>query len=86
MVIKAWLESSEFSMREDRERFINRTREFWQSRSAGTISREDARQIIQNISGFFEILANWQTTITTDNPYTYLHTEQDAIKKRVANE
>ncbi len=33
--------------------------ETWQSRHDRDLSREDARQIVENVTGFFSILAEW---------------------------
>jgi hypothetical protein len=38
---------------------IDRTIVLWQPRLRRDLSREDARQIIENITGFFSILAEW---------------------------
>ena len=38
---------------------IDRTLETWQPRVDHPLSRDDARQIIENVSGFFSILAEW---------------------------
>jgi hypothetical protein len=38
---------------------IDRTRQVWQPRLGRDLSREDARQITQNVTGFFGILAEW---------------------------
>jgi hypothetical protein len=38
---------------------IDRTREVWQPRLGRDLSREDARQIAENITDFFAILAEW---------------------------
>ena len=38
---------------------IDRTLETWQPRIDHPLSRDDARQIIDNVSGFFSILAEW---------------------------
>jgi hypothetical protein len=38
---------------------IDRTLETWQPRVDLPLSRDDARQIIENVSGFFFILAEW---------------------------
>jgi len=75
-------------MRENREKFIDRTIEFWQSRTSMTLDREDARQIIQNISGFFQILSEWQATTTEDNTPQYVHALQKDLtaNKRATNE
>ncbi len=41
------------------DKFIDRTIETWQQRLDRDLSREDARQIVENVTGFFSILAEW---------------------------
>jgi hypothetical protein len=41
------------------DKLIDRTRQVWQPRLGRDVSREDARQITQNVTGFFGILAEW---------------------------
>ncbi len=41
------------------ENLIDRTTETWQQRLDRALSREDARQIVENVTGFFSILAEW---------------------------
>jgi hypothetical protein len=38
---------------------IARTRQIWQPRTAHDLTDEDARQIMQNVTGFFGVLAEW---------------------------
>jgi hypothetical protein len=38
---------------------IDRTRRVWQRRTGRDVSDEDARQITENVIGFFSILAEW---------------------------
>ncbi len=38
---------------------IERTIETWQPLFDRALSREDARQIVENVTGFFSILAEW---------------------------
>jgi hypothetical protein len=38
---------------------IDRAIETWQPRAERDLSREDARQIVENVSGFFSILVEW---------------------------
>ncbi len=38
---------------------IDRTLHVWQTRMGRQLSREDARQIIANATGFFAILSEW---------------------------
>jgi len=41
------------------DNLTDRTREVWQSRLGRDLSREDARQITENVTGFFALLAEW---------------------------
>jgi hypothetical protein len=41
------------------DNLIDRTIGLWQARSQRGLSREDARQIVENITGFFAILHEW---------------------------
>ncbi len=41
------------------DNLIDRTRKVWQPRLGRDLSREDARQIAENVTGFFSILAEW---------------------------
>jgi hypothetical protein len=43
---------------------IDRTRQVWQPRLGRDLSREDARQIAENVTGFFAILAEWSRAET----------------------
>jgi len=38
---------------------IERTREVWQPRIGRDLSRDEAKQIADNVAGFFSILAEW---------------------------
>lgn len=39
--------------------FIDETLAYWQPRAQRQLTREDAREIIENVSGFFSILQEW---------------------------
>jgi hypothetical protein len=41
------------------DNLFDRTRKVWQPRIGGDLSREHARQIAENVTGFFTILAKW---------------------------
>ena len=41
------------------DNLIERTRQLWSPRFGRDLSREDARQIAENVTGFFAILAEW---------------------------
>ena len=40
-------------------RQIARTRQVWQPRLGRDLGNEDARQIMHNVTGFFDVLAEW---------------------------
>jgi hypothetical protein len=40
--------------------FIERTIDIWQKRADRRLTREDGREIIENITGFFTILQEWE--------------------------
>lgn len=39
--------------------FLRQTVAFWQSRADRPLTREDAREIFANVSGFFKVLDEW---------------------------
>ena len=41
------------------DNLIEETRRLWRSRLGRDVSREDARQIAENVTGFFALLAEW---------------------------
>jgi hypothetical protein len=41
------------------DNLIHLTRRVWQPRLARDLSREEARQIAENVAGFFALLAEW---------------------------
>src|SRR5262252_8710458 len=45
--------------RTDRD-FIDQTMAIWQKRTERKLTREDGREIIENITGFFSILQEWE--------------------------
>jgi hypothetical protein len=44
------------------DNFTDDTVKFWQSFMRREVSREDARQIAENVSGFFRVLVDWDAT------------------------
>jgi hypothetical protein len=46
------------------DNLIDRTRAVWQPRLGRDLSREDARQIAENVTGFFAVLAEWSRAET----------------------
>jgi hypothetical protein len=43
----------------ENDNLIERTRQLWTPRLGRDLSRDDARQIDENVTGFFAILAEW---------------------------
>jgi len=54
---------------------IAHTKEVWQQRAARSLSDEDAREIAENVTGFFRLLLEWeasekeQTACEADDSY-----------------
>jgi len=48
-----------------RDNLIERTRQVWCLRLGRDLNREDARQILENVAGFFTVLAEWSRAETT---------------------
>ena len=46
------------------DNLIERTRQVWQPRLGRDLNREDARQIAENVTGFFTLLAEWSRAQT----------------------
>lgn len=42
--------------------FLNKTISLFQSRYGKPLSQENAREIVENMTGFFKILAEWEKT------------------------
>jgi hypothetical protein len=42
-----------------KHKVTDQTLAFWQLRSARTLCAEDARQMVENVSGFFSLLTEW---------------------------
>ena len=62
--------------RDDIEQLIEHTLEVWQPRTSLSLTREDARQIVENVTGFFRLLLAWdaeaqrKATMTTPTEAT----------------
>jgi hypothetical protein len=44
------------------DNLVDQTIALWRPRIGRDLSREDARQIAENVTGFFNILADWSRT------------------------
>jgi hypothetical protein len=51
------------------ELFLNQTIEFWQPLANRQLTHEDARQISENLSGFFDLLKVWASSSDINEPY-----------------
>lgn len=47
-------------MNEAAPQLIARTKEIWQPRATCRLSDEDAREIAENVTGFFRLLLEWE--------------------------
>ncbi len=55
---------------------IDRTLETWQPRIDQPLSRDDACQIIDNVSGFFSILAEWAKADSSNDHAVGVHASE----------
>ena len=46
-------------MKNDASDIIEQTLNFWGKRTGKDLSREEAREMVANVSGFFQVLAEW---------------------------
>lgn len=53
--------------------FVKRSRQFWQRKTGTTVSDADVRQIMSNVAGYMQILAEWseaaRSVSTSDAEY-----------------
>jgi hypothetical protein len=42
------------------ESFLDATIEFWQPSAGRNLTHEDAREIVENMTGFFTVLRQWR--------------------------
>jgi hypothetical protein len=64
------------------DNLIDKTIRLWQPRLVRNLSREDARQIAENVTGFFSILADWSraeipATVNDNNLQTQASEKKD---------
>ena len=57
-------------MRMTKQELTDHTIAVWQPRLRRRLSKEDAREITENITGFFTILAEWSPQEGRDGPET----------------
>jgi hypothetical protein len=50
-----------------RESLLDATLAVWQPRYSRELSGEDARQIVENVVGFFEVLTRWSRARVSDD-------------------
>lgn len=48
--------------------FLDKTIQVWQPRSEKVLTRENARQMIENLSGFFQVLYEWDQKLSHPKP------------------
>ena len=65
------------------DNLINRTIGLWQSRRRRTLSHEDARQTVENVTGFFSILHEWSRaeSVADGSPATALAAAIDEVAR-----
>jgi hypothetical protein len=54
------IQSSILPVQRAKPQFIDRTLRLWQRRTSKVLTSEDARQIAENVTGFFQVLMEWE--------------------------
>ena len=54
-------------MGEQVQDIIEHTLAFWSERMGEEYSQEDAREMVANVSGFFQVLAEWERRAKEEN-------------------
>jgi hypothetical protein len=57
---------------------VGRTRKVWRPRLGRELSREDAREIAANVTGFFSVLAEWSRA---EGPVPAKHPDAPAVSE-----
>jgi hypothetical protein len=57
---------------------INETMAFWRERTGTPLSPEDARQAIENICGFFQVLQDWAAADVQEYDQDPLHPDHSS--------
>jgi len=60
-----------FVMKRHSDKFLDETVAFWQPRMRRELSQEDARQITENLSGFFQVLLEWDAKQKSNHSTPY---------------
>lgn len=50
--------------------FLKKTAEVWQPHYKRRLTEEDAREIAENLTGFFDLLAEWEKKEKESKPHT----------------
>ena len=58
-------EASSTQIADGTDNLIDVTMRLWRRRLRRDISREDARQLIEDVTGFFDVLTEWEQASTT---------------------
>lgn len=53
---------------DEKAEFIRRAQAFWADRRGHALTREDARQMVENIAGFFALLDRWSREPERESP------------------
>jgi hypothetical protein len=59
-------------MRYQARDIIEQTIAFWRERTGQEYSQEDARQMVANVTGFFQVLTEWEQQAKEENLETKL--------------
>ena len=60
-------------MQKDKADIISTTKAFWSRKAGVTLSDEEAREAVENLTGFFQLLGKWHRTDCNPNSKNASH-------------
>lgn len=85
-MVKRRLSQKSIGVSTPSEEFLDQTIEVWQPYSKRALTREDAREITANVTGFFQVLMQWkreeEAQLVSAKQVQSRTTEPKASKKR----
>ena len=68
-------------MRSTKPDLVDQTIHLWRHRTGEVISREDAKEMMNNIAGFFQVLSDWNSKIHDEDTQADESTSFHAVRR-----
>ncbi len=66
-------------MKTNSHNIIQHTKHFWSGRTGAQLSADDAREIVANVTGFFQVLCEWDKKAHEVNDADLAHVSRGGI-------